>query len=326
MSGIHLVPMERDIIFNGLSDEQQEYLRTFLKRGKQASFSSVLARLKGGESEDDAEHISTQWVLIDYIDAGEVSHDYLCECGRPLRYQYVVKNLVTDKILKFGKNHFEEHTGLSSEIVSAVIKGMHKIDKELDEILSKISSEWSLIASLDVDFIPDDLVVPSDIQEHFDLGLPLLDRQIVRLKEEIRIHNSSMKKNQFELDNVDLLEVEEEQFSLFDEEIDDISQVQSYRVEPVSDDKNVLYRCLSFVEQEFILTFIEKFNSISTRQLCEFMIKEIASSDKRYATGKPHIYVYVCSYLDFLVSKGKLNYVENMDYMDRVYYKESNVS
>ncbi len=136
MSGIHLVPMERDIIFNGLSDEQQEYLRTFLKRGKQASFSSVLARLKGGESEDDAEHISTQWILIDYIDAGEVSHDYLCECGRPLRYQYVVKNLVTDKILKFGKNHFEEHTGLSSEIVSAVIKGMHKIDKELDEILS----------------------------------------------------------------------------------------------------------------------------------------------------------------------------------------------
>ncbi|GAB6507097.1 DUF3895 domain-containing protein [Bacillus wiedmannii] len=326
MSGIHLVPMERDIIFNGLSDEQQEYLRTFLKRGKQASFSSVLARLKGGESEDDAEHISTQWILIDYIDAGEVSHDYLCECGRPLRYQYVVKNLVTDKILKFGKNHFEEHTGLSSEIVSAVIKGMHKIDKELDEILSKISSEWSLIASLDVDFIPDDLVVPSDIQEHFDLGLPLLDRQIVRLKEEIRIHNSSMKKNQFELDNVDLLEVEEEQFSLFDEEIDDNSQVQSYRVEPVSDDKNVLYRCLSFVEQEFILTFIEKFNSISTRQLCEFMIKEIASSDKRYATGKPHIYVYVCSYLDFLVSKGKLNYVENMDYMDRVYYKESNIS
>ncbi|KAB7630280.1 DUF3895 domain-containing protein [Bacillus sp. B4-WWTP-NA-D-NA-NA] len=326
MSGIHLVPMERDIIFNGLSDEQQEYLRTFLKRGKQASFSSVLARLKGGESEDDAEHISTQWILIDYIDAGEVSHDYLCECGRPLRYQYVVKNLVTDKILKFGKNHFEEHTGLSSEIVSAVIKGMHKIDKELDEILSKISSEWSLIASLDVDFIPDDLVVPSDIQEHFDLGLPLLDRQIVRLKEEIRIHNSSMKKNQFELDNVDLLEVEEEQFSFFDEEIDDISQVQSYRVEPVSDDKNVLYRCLSFVEQEFILTFIEKFNSISTRQLCEFMIKEIASSDKRYATGKPHIYVYVCSYLDFLVSKGKLNYVENMDYMDRVYYKESNIS
>ncbi|HDR4600561.1 TPA: DUF3895 domain-containing protein [Bacillus cereus] len=326
MSGIHLVPMERDIIFNGLSDEQQEYLRTFLKRGKQASFSSVLARLKGGESEDDAEHISTQWILIDYIDAGEVSHDYLCECGRPLRYQYVVKNLVTDKILKFGKNHFEEHTGLSSEIVSAVIKGMHKIDKELDEILSKISSEWSLIASLDVDFIPDDLVVPSDIQEHFDLGLPLLDRQIVRLKEEIRIHNSLMKKNQFELDNVDLLEVEEEQFSLFDEEIDDNSQVQSYRVEPVSDDKNVLYRCLSFVEQEFILTFIEKFNSISTRQLCEFMIKEIASSDKRYATGKPHIYVYVCSYLDFLVSKGKLNYVENMDYMDRVYYKESNIS
>ncbi|WES09769.1 DUF3895 domain-containing protein [Bacillus paranthracis] len=326
MSGIHLVPMERDIIFNGLSDEQQEYLRTFLKRGKQASFSSVLARLKGGESEDDAEHISTQWILIDYIDAGEVSHDYLCECGRPLRYQYVVKNLVTDKILKFGKNHFEEHTGLSSEIVSAVIKGMHKIDKELDEILSKISSEWSLIASLDVDFIPDDLVVPSDIQEHFDLGLPLLDRQIVRLKEEIRIHNSLMKKNQFELDNVDLLEVEEEQFSLFDEEIDDNSQVQSYRVEPVSDDKNVLYRCLSFVEQEFILTFIEKFNSISTRQLCEFMIKEIASSDKRYATGKPHIYVYVCSYLDFLVSKGKLNYIENMDYMDRVYYKESNIS
>ncbi|MEW4237181.1 hypothetical protein Q0N71_31115 [Bacillus thuringiensis] len=94
-----------------LSDEQQEYLRNFLKRGNQTVFSSMLARLKGGESEEDAEHISTQWMFIDYIDAGKVSKDHPCECGRPLRYQYIVKNLVTNKILKFSKDHFEKHTG-----------------------------------------------------------------------------------------------------------------------------------------------------------------------------------------------------------------------
>lgn len=328
MSGIHLDPIERDTIFNGLSGEQQEYLRAFLKRGKQTAFSSVLARLKGGESKENAEHISTQWVLIDYIDAGEVSHDYLCECGRPLRYQYIVKNLVTGKVLKFGKNHFEEHTGLSSEIVSAVIKGMHKIDKELDEILSKISSGWSLCEVLGGNAIPDDLFLSIDIKEHLDLGIPLLDRQIVRLKEEFRTYNSLIKNVRSESDDVGILGREEEQFSLFDEEDDvatDFLPLRSYRTEPVSHEKNVLYRYLSLVEQEFILKFIEEFNSISTRQLCEFMIKEIGSSSKRYATGKPYIYVYVCSYLDLLVSKGELSYVENIDYMDRVYYKEFNI-
>ncbi|MCT4569984.1 DUF2089 domain-containing protein, partial [Bacillus thuringiensis] len=62
MYGAYLDPEDRDRIMGSLSDEQQEYLRIFLKRGNQTAFSSVLARLKGGESEKDAEHISTQWM------------------------------------------------------------------------------------------------------------------------------------------------------------------------------------------------------------------------------------------------------------------------
>ncbi|PDY72671.1 hypothetical protein CON91_31440 [Bacillus wiedmannii] len=278
-------------------------------------------------------------MLIDYIDAGAVSYDHLCECGRPLRYQYIVKNLVTDKILKFGKDHFEKHTGLSSDIVKAVIKGMYNIDHELDEILTKISSDWSLSESLGVSFIPDDLIMPIDIREHLELDLPLLDRQVMRLKDNLRIYNISSKNIAKENDFVDFEKIDEKeegQASLFDEDIifgfdldDDNVQVvrsQPVKAKPVSIEKNISYQFLSFVEQEFILQFIRNVNSVSVRQLCEFMIKEIGSLDKRYITGKPHIYVHVCSYLDFLVTQGKLSYIENLDYIDRIYYIESDIS
>ncbi|MEB9381785.1 DUF3895 domain-containing protein [Bacillus cereus] len=339
MYGTYLDLEDRDRIMGSLSNEQQEYLRNFLKRGKQTAFASVLARLKGDESEGDAEHISTQWMLIDYIDAGAVSYDHLCECGRPLRYQYIVKNLVTDKILKFGKDHFEKHTGLSPDIVKAVIKGMYNIDHELDEILTKISSDWSLSESLGVSFIPDDLIMPIDIREHLELDLPLLDRQVMRLKDNLRIYNISSKNIAKENDFVDFEKIDEKeegQASLFDEDIifgfdldDDNVQVvrsQPVKAKPVSIEKNISYQFLSFVEQEFILQFIQNVNSVSVRQLCEFMIKEIGSLDKRYITGKPHIYVHVCSYLDFLVTQGKLSYIENLDYIDRIYYIESDIS
>lgn len=321
MNGTYLDLEDRDRIMGSLSDEQQDYLHNFLKRGKRTAFASVLARLKGDGLEENAEHISTQWMFIEYIDAGKVSNEHLCECGRPLRYQYIVKNLVTNKILKFGKDHFERHTGLPSSIVKAVLKGMYKIDCELDEILNKISSGWSLFEDLGVSSIPDDLIMPIDIREHLELELPLLDRQVMRLKGDLRSYNSLEKNIVEENDFVDF-EInegkEEGQASLFDEDIvfgfnlddDNVQTVRSQpvKVKPVSIEKNISYQFLSFVEQEFILQFIQNVNSISVRQLCEFMIKEVGSLDKRYLTGKPHIYVHVCSYLDFLVTQGKLSY------------------
>ncbi|MGG3759602.1 DUF3895 domain-containing protein [Bacillus anthracis] len=338
MYGTYLDLEDRDRIMGSLSDEQQDYLRNFLKRGKRTAFASVLARLKGDGLEENAEHISTQWMFIEYIDAGKVSNEHPCECGRPLRYQYIVKNLVTNKILKFGKDHFERHTGLPSSIVKAVLKGMYKIDCELDEILNKISSGWSLFEDLDVSSIPDDLIMPIDIREHLELDLPLLDRQVMRLKGDLRSYNSLKKKIVEKNDSVDF-EInegkEEGQSSLFDEDIvfgfnldDDVQTVRSQpvKVKPVSIEKNISYQFLSFVEQEFILQFIQNVNSVSVRQLCEFMIKEVGSLDKRYLTGKPHIYVHVCSYLDFLVTQGKLSYIENLDYIDRIYYIESDIS
>ncbi|MDF9525104.1 DUF3895 domain-containing protein [Bacillus cereus] len=339
MYGTYLDLEDRDKIMGSLSDEQQDYLHNFLKRGKRTAFASVLARLKGDGLEENAEHISTQWMFIEYIDAGKVSNEHPCECGRPLRYQYIVKNLVTNKILKFGKDHFERHTGLPSSIVKAVLKGMYKIDCELDEILNKISSGWSLFENLGVSSIPDDLIMPIDIREHLELDLPLLDRQLMRLKGDLRSYNSFKKNIVEKNDSVDF-EInegkEEGQASLFDEDIvfgfdlddDNVQTVRSQpvKVKPISIEKNISYQFLSFVEQEFILQFIQNVNSVSVRQLCEFMIKEVGSLDKRYLTGKPHIYVHVCSYLDFLVTQGKLSYIENLDYIDRIYYIESDIS
>ncbi|MGR9635250.1 hypothetical protein ACU82A_30120 [Bacillus cereus] len=120
---------------------KKNYLSEFLKRGKRTAFASVLAQQKGDNSQEDADHISIQWTLLDFIDAGTISDELKCECGRSLRYQYIVKNLSTGKVLKFGKSHFQEHTNIPADIVKEVINGMLQIDYELDEILIKLKKQ-----------------------------------------------------------------------------------------------------------------------------------------------------------------------------------------
>lgn len=105
----------------------------------------------------------------------------------PLRYQYVVKNIKTEDIRKFGITHFEEHTGFPPSLVKQIIKGIEKIDYEKDEILTKLESGWRLEYEQIID-IPSEVKIPKDIQQHMDLDLPLLDRQIKRLKQLIADH------------------------------------------------------------------------------------------------------------------------------------------
>ncbi|MES1051411.1 DUF3895 domain-containing protein [Bacillus thuringiensis] len=285
---IYLTQTERDTMLQSLSLEQQNYLQEFLKRGKKTAFASVLAQQKGEGLEDSNSHISTEWELIDFIDSGMVSNDLKCECGRSLRYQYIVKNLKTNHILRFGKSHFQEHTNIPSHIVNEVVKGMTKIDYELDEILIKIKNNWSLLESEVID-LPFYIELPPDIEAQISLNLPLLDKQISRLR---FILSENMKGN-FQESNQGL------ELFLFPEE--------------------QLYEALTNSEKEYINEYIKCYDTISIRHLCEHLISEIGSYNKRYTTGKPMIYPYISDYLDYLSELDEIYCIENTNLEDRIY-------
>lgn len=186
---------ERDELLNILSTEQREFIEFYVKRGKKTAFANVMAKDKGMMVPDSAtveemEMLIDDWVLDDYIDNGFTNPDTPCECGKPLRYQYIVRHLSTNQIRRFGIKHFEEHTGLSALLIASIKKGFNQIDYERDELLTKIGDGWSVLDH--VSNIPSDLKIAKDIQNHLDANVPLLERQLNRLKRDIITHQEKV--------------------------------------------------------------------------------------------------------------------------------------
>lgn len=291
----------RDDILSCLDEEQILFLREELRRGKRTVFANIIAEQKGlrvpeGATFEDIEYLVDSWILIGYIDAGRVTADLKCECGRSLRYQYHVLNKQTGQELKFGIDHLEMHTGIDAKTVSEIRSGFSRIDLELDEILLKIDAGWSI----DKERLPpfSHIQLPQDIQRHLDIHVPLLDRQVVKLKRLINEHlilklaeqrtDAPIKRKTKSLTNDLFSAIEEEGF------------------EELTIDK-----------KQAILTHLQ--NGVkSARILCELLIKDGVISDKRYLTGKPSLYVDVCWFIDSFVSTNQCEFISG-DQSDRLY-------
>ena len=131
---------EKDLILNSLTPEQKEFIQHHAKKGKKTAFANVLAKDKGivipdHVSPEEAELLLDEWILVDYIDNGFINPETPCECGRPLRYQYIVEHKPTNETRRFGITHFEEHTRVSALIINEIKKGFNSIDYEQDELL-----------------------------------------------------------------------------------------------------------------------------------------------------------------------------------------------
>ncbi|MGG0939220.1 hypothetical protein ABHN11_24715 [Brevibacillus centrosporus] len=175
-----------DLAFSQLIPLQQEFLRDSMHRGKRTAWLNALAEIKGiviSQDDDDEEIVAKigGWYLESFADLG--TREGKCACGQSIRYVYHVKHAISKESLDLGSTCIETYTGLDEKTVAAVIKSMKKIDLELDEILKKLVNGWRLMLS-----IPPDLSLPCDIQQHLSLDLPLLDRQVLRLKKLIANH------------------------------------------------------------------------------------------------------------------------------------------
>ncbi|WP_233254237.1 DUF3895 domain-containing protein [Salipaludibacillus keqinensis] len=315
-----LTKEERDERMKTLTQEQKDFIQNHVRRGKKTTFANHMAKDKGivlpqDTESEDIEHLLDGWVLIDYIDNGTVNPDTPCECGRPLRYQYIVKHIGSNEIRTFGINHFEEHTGLPAEIVKDIKNGFQQIDYEMDELLVKLHNDWRL--EDEVPYIPEDYPYPNDMQQHFDANVPLLDRQIKRLKQSVLSLNAGPRRDDQQHEPERKTPVMESVYEA--QEPDPLNLFSEEEMPAPKEEKDLQAYVLAYEYRDAVLEYLSQ-GVKSARIICELLIKNNQAPADRYSFSKrPKIYVPVCFYLDLLVSKGEADHIGSLDLDDRYY-------
>lgn len=133
---------ERSEIYTRLTKEQRKLIdehRKFLIRSEFLKDSYLKA---------------SDWEFVDLKiddDYPKIHHKHqmlYCECGRRLKYQYVVKSKETQKVMCLGIQHFKDHLNIPQQVATEIAQRLNNVDFALDELL------W--LKRLGIDF-PDDL-------------------------------------------------------------------------------------------------------------------------------------------------------------------------
>ncbi|MDR0136712.1 DUF3895 domain-containing protein [Metabacillus idriensis] len=288
---------ERAEILEELTEEQRVYLLERLKRGKRTLFSNELVKSKGTYigSEQELDREINDWEFIELLDGGLGNRPFRCECGMPLRYQYIVKNTETGEIKKFGKDHFEFHTGIPASVVKEIIKGFTQIDFELDEILYKVMNGWDQKVLSEAKTMGIDL--PEEVQDLLDLDLPLLDRHINRLYRMILKKKAGRRKELRQPAAVSTIT------RAAPKKLSAIPKVNS----PLGDEIH-----------QVIIRLIEKAGRISVLEICEEISQYSHPFKGYYDSGKPKSFVYVAMVMDQLVAQGVCQ-LDSKTFEDRWY-------
>ncbi|MDA2638514.1 DUF3895 domain-containing protein [Bacillus cereus group sp. BfR-BA-01489] len=306
----------RSNIFASLTEKQKDFLQQHVKRGKKTTFANVMALDKGivlpnHATDAEIQTILDEWVLIEYIDNGERNVNTPCECGRPLRYQYIVQHQTTKEIRRFGITHFAEHTGLPAYIVKQIKDGFAAIDYERDELLVKLQNHWCLEDELS--HFPNGFILPTDLKQQLDAEIPLLDTQFKRLRKEISLFWEELHTPPRQTEPIQDIGMASDSNG---QVVLDLFQEIDYFIEQ---QENISWD-LTYEHQKAIEYYLQKGVS-SAWVLCELLMKEHNAPKDRYATRKPKMYVPVCMYLDELVKRGTIRLVEIDGKLDRVYQR-----
>jgi hypothetical protein len=335
-----LTVTEREQYLDELPDAQRSYLTNQLARGKRTAFANAMAEAKGHYVPDDAEPemiemLLDDWIYSGYTDAGAVSPDLRCECGRPLRYQHRVTHKKSGEVRHFGIDHLKEHLGIDAAVVSAIKKGFDAIDYELDELLIKLRSRWQP----DTDWSASEHLT-ADMRAQLDLGLPLLDRQIRRLLDRKRRAQAQAHVRPKAAPPEALLgappsidvtaetkpQQEEPPVDLFDwaERMSEHA-APSAPAAPAPSAPSAVFGTSSRVDagsdrlparlRDAVLGYCEA-DVRSARVICELLIRDYGASDTRFSTGKPHLYIAVCRAIEAAYPHAK---IEAREHEDRYY-------
>ncbi|WP_126429906.1 hypothetical protein [Brevibacillus marinus] len=277
--------------------EQQEFINNMMRRGKRTAWLNALAAIKGivVSPYDDEETIAQKiggWILYHYEDFG--ARQGKCECGQAIRYAYHVVHVETGDELTLGSTCIERYTGLDANTVAAIIKGMKVIDLEREEILRKIIAGWKLSFE-----IPAGLELPSDIQQHLDLQLPLLDRQITRLKKLVDNYNREQRRNDLFAGiqgSIDLLGSDESEGFFLEDELD--GKRIGNKNEKVPNYSSIPESWANKVNGFIQHAATSGIHTVNALEISNWVAKVFGFDQDRYLTGKPRTYYLVARYLD----------------------------
>lgn len=89
----------------------------------------------------------TEWDFIEF----RIDDDYpnttkknklYCQCGRQLKYQFIVQSTKTNRKMKLGITHFSDHLKISPKVANEIKLGVNAIDIALDELLYLIDKKY----------------------------------------------------------------------------------------------------------------------------------------------------------------------------------------
>ncbi|MFS0815466.1 DUF3895 domain-containing protein [Lysinibacillus sp. 1P01SD] len=334
-----------------LSPAQRDYLLNHIQRGKRTAFANVMARLKGvtinNHDSDTLELIEQHldgWVLVQIIDSGFINPKTRCECGKPLRYQYIVQHKKTKEILKFGINHFEQHVNLPHGVVKDVLKGFKEIDYELDELLIKIKNgvkSEKILSSLQIG-LRESIPIPNNLKEQIALGLPLLENQIAMIfnarKQLLSRHSKSanklvreykeqqyeVQKNKRDQRQAKYRKEREVRFNNWQNEIEMDAQISDELISSYEDERELLVSKIrpyiknntSIYEIAFLLILN---NERSLSRICSILIDYFDADSSLFKTGRPKVYAEVFLVLQQFVKTGNLVLLETSNRFDCLY-------
>ncbi len=332
-----LTVTEREQYLDELPEAQRSYLTNQLARGKRTAFANAMAEAKGHYIPDDAEPemiemLLDDWIYSGYTDAGAVSPDLRCECGRPLRYQHRVTHKKSGEVRHFGIDHLKEHLGIDAAVVSAIKKGFDAIDYELDELLIKLRSRWQP----DTDWSTSEHLT-ADMLAQLDLGLPLLDRQIRRLldrkrRAQAQAHTPPKAAPPAKPPAAPSVDEPAETMPPPEETapldlFDWVERMSEHAAPaapappapPAAPGTNTRQDTgsdrLSARLRDAVIGYCQA-DVRSARVICELLIRDHGASDSRFSTGKPHLYVAVCRAIEAAFPHAK---VELHEHEDRYY-------
>ncbi|MGD9567052.1 MAG: hypothetical protein AB7V48_01820 [Sedimentibacter sp.] len=188
---------ELKMAYNSLFEAQKNVLDNMIKEGYKTKWLHVFAIKKGliteerNNSELTTEDLRIEWDFVDYIDYYEINPSVRCTfCNHALRHAYKIRNILTNENYVLGINHFEQFTGLSAYDVKNIVKEFKRINIEKKEILSKVieKKDMNVKEKLDKEF-----VIPNDMINQLEVNLPLMDRQLQRLRRDYKLFLNNQK-------------------------------------------------------------------------------------------------------------------------------------
>lgn len=140
----HLEPIESNYVLEGFRPLTiQERLEVYVKLTKKQRelIDAHRKYLIRSEFLKDSYLNASDWEFVDlkiddyYPETHPKNKMLYCQCGRRLKYQYVVKSKATGKTMGLGIQHFKDHLNIPQQVATEIVQRLNNVDFALDELL-----------------------------------------------------------------------------------------------------------------------------------------------------------------------------------------------